>query len=1419
MDSSQQEESENDYAFTVIEEEERAGAVDEDDDIEELRKSLREIMQDQTVNPKLQCLTVDPSFSMVTVQSEDSGIVWETVSSRCSTPWASEGSTTSEAYSLEGSGVQGKVIIIMDEDKIVRKRKKRSDNKLGERLRRSSRNFSGGNERPFMTEIAVPNIRSEDMGENGVSADLKQDKEQQLFSLVSEGFEILNIMVPSRLATVDEEESTEMADNLSYLENTPQIKSKQGLEETEPVEIVSEIAEVKVDQEEKKVKEEHVVPVEPEPSQDSAAKGGMTDMDYFEKFTLLDENLPDDLPDGLEEHVLSEESQQSDSLENQEKFTSSSSAPFVCDTEMASEHLDEVFYKCGDNSELVEPAFIKHQGKDEEGSADEGGQIKSSVKESGSALFGCQEPILTPIFLSPGPPKIIDPVLLEEPAALPFLYMDLYEEAMGEKKKEEDVSDVESIVSEKCFKRRHSDSDDGDGYLEKFILKDETPVVETEPAEEDLNKGSLRMWSQSKFELTGCLTHVEEEDINEKEISTGQKPSTSVHKSIEEVTAEPENKKEDTDTWYIGFENDSPSVTGTTSDVCKNVSQPEMKINDKEDVRSHEEQQAKCEILDDIYKTTVDGMLRKELPRRDLESPSKSTPESVPEMKSQLHSASGEEMSSVKENMGVILHGNARLQEAGSVKVTEEEELVNKTQDDHKKVNITVKGWNNSGVQSIEDSGSVPRRELLRLSPLIPVQGEEESNEDQQKERQNVLDREGPYSPLRSFMGQVDLSMCGKEELLLNQAEETIEELGYEIITQQEVRDLELNKAPEDELNHECGLSFKKQHNHCPPSEELWEAEYEIIEASDGTLLSDIGQEQIDSKTQAMDTFCLVCRTPLVMWDQLYGEHQDHEVSTLDEAYEENRDKLGHWISALQERSEKIEDLVSELELAYNSVEEQFKTSEESLDKQNQEILKLVMDQYNEMSQKMEEEKKAKLEQLYDQIVEFQDRIDLAKEVLDRTVKETEESDQGQLTFLRDVNIMDCVDRLTSALESSLSLELTPSTFPMFEDYSKSPSGCKQKELEGIAIPQKPHLQAQEANSATSTSVTVYWKVNEGDVIDCFQVYCMEEHQKAISEEYRVTVKESYCTLEDLEPDKSYKVWVMAVNYTGCSLPSEKLLFRTAPATPTIDTEQSTVCWDFAIIRWSPSDHRNTESFTLEYCRQYACEGEGLRSISGIKHCEQKVLLHPNENYLFYIKAVNCAGSSEQSEATLISTRGTRFHLLKDTAHPSLELSEDMTTVHWHDGNASQTGVAGSPGILGEVLPPRGYHYWETSVRDCQAYRIGVTNHRAEYCSALGENSTSWCLHHIPTASGSRFQLLHDSVTTDIIVAKSSDSIGTLLDFIHGSLSFFDGRSGQMLSSCRFQCSEPCQAALVLEQPGSLALRAVAEAPKFAKCH
>lgn len=58
----------------------------------------------------------------------------------------------------------------------------------------------------------------------------------------------------------------------------------------------------------------------------------------------------------------------------------------------------------------------------------------------------------------------------------------------------------------------------------------------------------------------------------------------------------------------------------------------------------------------------------------------------------------------------------------------------------------------------------------------------------------------------------------------------------------------------------------------------------------------------------------------------------------------------------------------------------------------------------------------------------------------------------------------------------------------------------------------------------------------------------------------------------------------------------------------------------------------------------FVCVWHSHRSISGIKSCEQKVLLQPNENYLFYIKAVNEAGASDQSEAALISTKGNKTH-------------------------------------------------------------------------------------------------------------------------------------------------------------------------------
>lgn len=46
------------------------------------------------------------------------------------------------------------------------------------------------------------------------------------------------------------------------------------------------------------------------------------------------------------------------------------------------------------------------------------------------------------------------------------------------------------------------------------------------------------------------------------------------------------------------------------------------------------------------------------------------------------------------------------------------------------------------------------------------------------------------------------------------------------------------------------------------------------------------------------------------------------------------------------------------------------------------------------------------------------------------------------------------------------------------------------------------------------------------------------------------------------------------------------------------------------------------------------------RSFAGIRRPELKVSLEPNVNYFFYLRAVNIFGTSEQSEAALISTKG-----------------------------------------------------------------------------------------------------------------------------------------------------------------------------------
>ncbi|XP_013875764.1 cardiomyopathy-associated protein 5 [Austrofundulus limnaeus] len=466
------------------------------DEVEILQNSLREAVHDDNIQPKMQCLMMDASFSMVTVQGEDSGIAWETTPSVSSTSWASEATDVSPASmqaAAPGSQPAGKIIFVMDEEMISRQRKtkekessQKSKAEKQDILAESFGNFSG---RPELVEVSQPNVKVEGEEDEEVAPCPLADKEQCLFSIVSEGSEILNIVVPPKLATVDEEESKEMLDNLSYLEDSSVPKATEDTQDNEL--LISTESEMEPSNQLSPPHRTCPGTMDPPgaPVARPPGRGATGNLDYFEAFSLIDAQAPGSPAVIAHQESVTEATTDSRETEKPMQFedhainksVNNDKLDTVSLQEITSELLDDVFYGGTDNYPIKSLDSTDELGP-------KGPKSRLPSKPSGSSLFSSQEDILTPIFLPEGPPKIIDPILLEEPKAMAFLYTDLYEEALGSWKKDEDT---ESMTSEKSFHSRHSDRE-ARGYLEKYALIDETPAVEVEqpekekcPAEED----------------------------------------------------------------------------------------------------------------------------------------------------------------------------------------------------------------------------------------------------------------------------------------------------------------------------------------------------------------------------------------------------------------------------------------------------------------------------------------------------------------------------------------------------------------------------------------------------------------------------------------------------------------------------------------------------------------------------------------------------------------------------------------------------------------------------------------------------------------------------------------------------------------------------------------------------------------------
>uniref|UniRef100_A0A803XWC0 Cardiomyopathy associated 5 n=1 Tax=Meleagris gallopavo TaxID=9103 RepID=A0A803XWC0_MELGA len=757
----------------------------------------------------------------------------------------------------------------------------------------------------------------EEMKHMSTAEDSQHAPEQKdLFNIISEGYEILNIHAPAHISSIDQEESKHMPDKLEYLETNPSFKKKitherqeasaSGTTEISGISMLGMSESHKVKElvktddvgETEEIQEENPVMSENRNHAVLDTDNGISEIDYFEKYTLIDDKSPikphferpssscpvkEDLNEPVEQATSSKETAEEDTLE--EEFA-------------LLEDLDEVFYGTVKGESKMQsyvgtPERFPLQ-KSIDISSKKATSVEDEQKSPGTPLFDSEEGVLERSLLFPTTVAAVNPELLEEPPALSFLYKDLYAEAVGEKTKDETPSDEESGNSNASFPSRNSDTDDGTGiYFEKYILKDEIPGKVFEPQKDQIQEdesfsggisvpSSEEKYKQRSADVLSVRTEIlPESDIVEK-----------VHSDIKATICKP--------THAIPF-GGRVIVSGARSDVT-------------------EERQENVPV---------------------------ETTEELPEQTSQ------QEYSQIVDSLGAA-----------------HQEFINKQEEHHEITAIPqverYVPYTRTPVEDSEDDQYA--QEILSHVPTI-----------QQREKPDFQRKEQHPRVYEDFAESMDYDVITQEELLQDEisSEFTHEELLFE---------------DRDSFEHigDNYEFFNEPEQRTPV--ELEDSGFVVMYPEKSAAnIPEIESPQRELKKAQTDTYCCHCKCPISAIDKLFGEHKDHEVTTLDDAATKMKDQLGELLIALEKKSMKIEEFVSDIESLFNSVEENCKKNAELLEKQNEEMLKKMVAQYDEKSENFEEVKKMKMEYLYEQMVNFQQTVDSAKETLETTVKEMEE--------------------------------------------------------------------------------------------------------------------------------------------------------------------------------------------------------------------------------------------------------------------------------------------------------------------------------------------------------------------------------------------------------------------------------------------
>ncbi|KAF7212385.1 transcript variant X2 [Nothobranchius furzeri] len=528
----------------------------------------------------------------------------------------------------------------------------------------------------------------------------------------------------------------------------------------------------------------------------------------------------------------------------------------------------------------------------------------------------------------------------------------------------------------------------------------------------------------------------------------------------------------------------------------------------------------------------------------------------------------------------------------------------------------------------------------------------------------------------------------------------------------------------------------------------------------------------------------------------------------------------------LQGKVAEMENFAGHLEEIFLTVEENFGRQEQLLEQHYNDVLQTLSQRYDERASELEEEKKSKLESLYSQLLACGQALGNSKELIE-TAQETYRSQDKRL-FLK--IFFSLLTRFETFVKEDVDLTLSTSLEFNTPLADLSDVTTMMESINIIPAPSAPVINPQMPNSATQTTLHVRWSLFSDDTVEFYELYYrpvledMPADGTGAPHESRVKVKETHCTVMDLLPNAQYELWVTATNTTGISPASEKALYVTVPSPPVIKQRGCSSCPEAALIRWESGNTNPVDSYTVEL-REMGSDGTEssiTESIVAVPTCQCLIQLQTSRRYLISVRAVNVGGPSEKSEVVTVSTTGTFFHLLEDTAHPCLSISEDGFTIFYGDEELPISALALDDNtftrcvaILGDLIPVRGRHYWEVEVDDETEFRIGVAYEDTERNSYLGANSSSWCMKHIRSPTRHKYEFLHNGQSPDLRITVYPARIGVALDYDGGTLSFFNANLGQHLHTfhCHFQnYVHPC---FSLDSPGALTVHNGIQAPEY----